>query len=184
MQVERLVILGGPSCIGKSFLLSQIRSGNLRDVCSALRIDADTPTMEAGDLPKIEGQYPRMILHYDFVRQMRGGLVRVLANAFASAEEVSYVTLVASAPTLRHRVHQRLRQHLRGTVRGSWPALYYGARFLPALPIYYSPTRLHMLYQRWYDFIAAHPGEHWELDVTDQETLMRPLAVQAEGRHK
>lgn len=174
MEVKKLVILGGPSCIGKSYLIKKIRRGELPFVCEQLGISSDTPSVEAGALSQGEGYYPRMILHYDFVRQMRGGRIRMLPEAVDVSERVTYVTLVATRRALRHRVRKRLKRHLYGILHGSWPEVRYGARFLPSLPIYFNPRGLDALYQRWYDFIAAHPGERWTLDTSTDQVVISP----------
>ena len=73
MQIDRLVIIAGPTCAGKSTLIKKILKG---DPSFSEKLRLDNPSSwnysDASQLHKVqEPSIDRMILHYDILYRLR-----------------------------------------------------------------------------------------------------------------
>ncbi|NQV03403.1 MAG: hypothetical protein HQ542_12205 [Bacteroidia bacterium] len=70
-KTTELIIIAGPSCVGKSTLINRIQQGEVPNLCDQLGID--DPSMwvyiDAISLPKLCYPIQRMVLHYDTYHQ-------------------------------------------------------------------------------------------------------------------
>ena len=111
--IDRLVLLAGPSCAGKTHLMRRFRAGD-PEACRALGIQ-DPQGWETINLGRIqerrESHFERVVLHVDTMKTRfgeaqtpAGGHVEDL---MASAERVRVVTLQRDARTLRRQLNMR-----------------------------------------------------------------------------
>jgi hypothetical protein len=126
LSADRLLLVAGPSCSGKSTLIQQLCSGELPQIAAQLRLGdpAAWHCVLPQDVAAIDGtRLPQVILHYDFLRSWTGagtpayqedGVLRVAG----SAAEVRLVTLWVPPDELRRRMVERRSAFTGALLRG------------------------------------------------------------------
>ena len=169
-RVGRLVILGGPSCSGKTSLIERMKNQGCPDFCAELGLDspASWTYLEAKHLHRISNTFvERLVVHYDltsvYSRQNGFEYARDLLNG---AADTTVVTLCTPPEILIQRTSNRLRSHLMPKA-AQRPRRVRPTRVLRllcrrrALRKGYST----FLYQRWAELLKESPEvEHFVLD--------------------
>ena len=116
VKIGQLIIVGGPSCAGKSTLMREIHEGACPDLCN--KIDMTAPSSwyytSAIDLVKLrEPMMERVIVHYDifshYFSKKKIGYISELIN---NSESVIVLTLYAPLRTFVRRVELRICKEL------------------------------------------------------------------------
>lgn len=129
MSVDRLLLVAGPSCSGKSTLIQRLCAGELPEVAARLRMGdpAAWRCLLPNDLPAIpelDGEpLERVILHYDFLRPWAAGQTTDYGaegplRLAASAAEVTLVTLWVPPEELHRRMTERRSAFIAALLRG------------------------------------------------------------------
>lgn len=127
MRIDRLLLVAGPSCAGKSTFIEDLSAGRLPRIAGQLELGdpGEWQCVLWRDLPRLEGtRLERVILHYDFLQSWslrrtpvhaEDGTLRLLA---AAAAEIASVTLWASPEVLHRRISQRRATFARSLLAG------------------------------------------------------------------
>lgn len=126
-RADRLLLVAGPSCSGKSVLIERLQAGELPRIAEQLRLGDPGAWRcvlpgELAALPPGE-RLERAILHYDFLRSWKGGTTsayredEVLRWA-GTAAEVTLVTLRVPPDVLYRRMVERRSAFLAALLRG------------------------------------------------------------------
>jgi hypothetical protein len=128
IRIAELVIVAGPTCVGKTTLLARLRNGELPTLASSLGLDAGSDSVFL-DAVQVEGpmrrrkpeRLERLVLHYDTCRPARLGLADFVRDPvldlLGEARRVAIVTLWATADELYRRTVERRERSLRGWKR-------------------------------------------------------------------
>jgi hypothetical protein len=112
IKVRRLIVVGGPSCAGKTFLLKKIQRGRCSALQTLLEMEKFLPwqyvqanRLHALDRPVID----RLIVHYDFcARHAQNRAPGNIHDLMRSADQTVLLTLHASHKILARRMTTRL----------------------------------------------------------------------------
>lgn len=168
-RVGRLLVVTGPTAVGKSTFLRRLRAGWLPEVARRLELgDVSTWTETSASVLASfeEPRTPRLLFHYDFLRPyLRSAKTHARDEALDvldAAEELTIVTLWAPPEVLRARL---LRSEIGPrTVLG----LYFGRkRHKRILADYEDPERVREHYRAWFRYVRGRPGRHWVVTVPD-----------------
>jgi hypothetical protein len=126
VAVNRLLLIAGPSCSGKSTLIQRLCAGELPDVAARLRMGdpAAWQCLLPNDLTGFQGEtLERVILHYDFLRPWIGGRTTDYGaegplQLAGTAAEVTLVTLWVSPEELHRRMAERRSAFISALLRG------------------------------------------------------------------
>ncbi len=166
--MNRLLVIGGPTCSGKSFLIDRLREGR----CPRLGAQLDYNEQDAwlyiqgrelagADLSNAD----RVLLHYDFRAQYRDGPGFMhLRELVGSCPHVTMVTLCTPVPTMIHRMTRRILK--RGLVVLVGRAPYAPLRELCLVRKTFSDGRtVADLYEKWFAVLSELIiAEHWLVD--------------------
>lgn len=169
-RIGHLVVVAGPTSIGKSSFIARLREGQLPEIARMLEIDHPGGWQEIG--PRsihtlTESMVEGYILHYDFLRPYyRSAKTHDRDEAFdllKTARRVSFVTLIAPPEELRRRFDENeIRPKTRfGIYRGS-------KRHLRIRREYENPARIRYLYERWLDFCRSRSQQHILVSTSDE----------------
>lgn len=173
LPLDRLIVIAGPSCCGKSTFIWRLRHGELPHIEGALGIEdidqwvyKDTFYMKAGALQEIKRSPARNIfLHWTMPRPSLKLVVRKLLTLFAhdknrerlellrSTNHLTILAIYTSQPSLIKRVHaRRIRVcELRRLGKIGGFAYWKQMRYTQRLEKFYSnPSNILSLYQRWF----------------------------------
>jgi hypothetical protein len=111
-KIDQLVIIAGPSAVGKTTILNKIKSGEAPNLCDQLSIDLPSSYryIEGRELYTIRGlSIDRLILHYDFMYQYApiSGF-NYLTELINHSNHISVLTLYTSSDILLQRIISRL----------------------------------------------------------------------------
>jgi hypothetical protein len=126
LSTDRLLLVAGPSCSGKSTLIQQLCAGELPRVVAQLRLGdpAAWRCVLPQDVAALDGeQMERMILHYDFLRPWTGNGTPAyqeddVLRLAGTAAEVTLVTLWVPPDELRRRIVERRSAFAGSLLRG------------------------------------------------------------------
>jgi SAM-dependent methyltransferase len=169
-RIGHLVVVAGPTSVGKSSLIAKLKEGQLPEIARVLGLDRSVRWQEIG--PRSihtlsESVVDGYILHYDFLRPYyRSAKTHDREDAFdllETARRVTFVTLIARPEELRRRIDaNEIRPRTRfGIYRGS-------GRHLTIRKDYENPARIRFLYDRWLDFCRSHAERHILVSTGDQ----------------
>lgn len=116
-RTKQLIILGGPSCVGKTTLLARVRQGDCPRLCEQLGIDQPSAWQHIGanripaiDQPVVE----RLIVHQDIYGLYLDAKSQVnLREIITGSDRCTTVTLYTSTTALKWRLRQRLMSRIR-----------------------------------------------------------------------
>lgn len=171
-RINRLIVIAGLSCSGKSTLIAALQRGELPALQQVLAMGdpLDWAYVQACDLPALKGMYARqLVLHYDIQAQRAVNGYRFIAGLLSNTDQAAFLTLHASPEILVARNWYRLKEIAQTCVRQPQ----YRRQFLPRLRnvlnryfIYRNRQAVTHLYSRWFSFcMACGNHEHWVRDA-------------------
>jgi len=83
--INQLIIIGGPSCAGKTFLIKKIRQGDCSRLCRQLGIVIPSSWLyvEANQLARLcKKNIERLVVHYDFYTRYSKKYVTIQRNPY------------------------------------------------------------------------------------------------------
>jgi len=167
-RIGHLLVVSGPTSVGKADFMQQLRSGALpAELRAKLPIgcegwpqiredDLSSPPAAAGDSPLQQPSLAGAVLHYDFLRPLASATHTFkrdqILDLLQSAERISVVTL----RTQRERLIQRLREsEQRVAAKRSRLQQWHREQLLRD---YESERWLESWYERWRSYLEAeHP---------------------------
>lgn len=182
IHINRLVLIAGPSCSGKSSLIKSLIEGSLPLLCEKLELgDAalwnyvKTKQIETITDPAVD----RMIWHYNLTRMWNpefkeNYMEERHRRVIDASNEITVVTLWTSPKALQRRNIARTTKHLFWNF--SRDGFYYKLELLRNLHkikkrhmLYKNPLDLYSLYNRWFEFCKKiRPKAHLFVDTTEK----------------
>jgi hypothetical protein len=186
LRINQLIIIAGPSCAGKTFLIKKIRKGSFPDLRE--KIGITTPSLwhyfSALDLIKLRKPLmERLVLHYDiYARYTDKQGFDHLSELIKNSDSVIILTLYSPPEIFINRINLRFSKTLKSLLSLD---LYKGAGLLQSLWDFmaklgkrlwhfraqfrkrkaYSGGYSTYLYKKWFLFIDQHSEvTHWILD--------------------
>ena len=178
LRVNQLIIIGGPSRSGKSFLIEKMKQGDCPYLCDQLGVinPSSWDYLVANSLNKeLRPMIEKLVVHYDFYAQyskQRG--FNYLSELITNSNSVVVLTLFVPPEILIQRTKSKLLEALKSSfclsgkrllkvkkrgrqlqkVRGSWKKQ---RAYQKGLSV--------SLYERWFDFFSRNSvAAHWILD--------------------
>jgi hypothetical protein len=191
-----LIVIAGPSAVGKSVLMKQLRSGRPTGLSDPLFPAASSyMPVKARKLAKFRCDRARdILLHCDFLHQLlyRAERLSLVAELIGAAGSTSVLTLCAPAELLLRRMKQRVRKAF--VARLIWPnkrRTQKLAELREKRALYTSADRIVALYEEWAAFVkACGVARHLIADLSPPEAgPTRPYSsaavasILAGGRH-
>jgi hypothetical protein len=166
-----VVVVAGPSCVGKSTVIARLLSGETPQLAQALGMTEPLAyeLVHATEWRRLETSHAAVLLHYELTRRSfllaRAGRDRALL-ALDRARDITFLTLWELPDEVERRFNAKARialtghaRHLR--IRSLWRTL---RRFRTRRPYFAKPDRLWQLYTRWFAFTTAFAqSPHWVL---------------------
>ena len=184
-QTNRLVIIGGPSAVGKSTLLNSIQQGNNSVLCNQIALlNPDSCLyLDAAYLSKVrQSIVNRLILHYDFITQYspKKGFA-YLSNLIYKSNNVCVLTLCTPLNILFQRISLRLER----VIKYSPNARAWIKRLQRKEKMYKDQEKLLEAYERWLELIkecgvtkhmiinsAANYQFYWSSDQSEARKIL------------
>jgi hypothetical protein len=166
LQTKELIIIGGPSCAGKSFLIKRIRRGVCPGICEQLGIGVPSSWryVSASKLPHIDQSTDeRLIVHYDFFsHQSQEDGFKYLHELISNSDRATVLTLCTSPEILAWRVRLKILTkfgrslfHLRARKKKAHSSL----RLYRKRKIYMDGYSVRTLYGKWFSFLDKYMME-------------------------
>ena len=178
LRVNQLIIIGGPSRAGKSFLIENMKQGDCPYLCDQLGIinPSSWNYLEARFLnKKQQTMIEKLVVHYDFYAQYskkRG--FNHLSELIANSNSVVVLTLFVPPEILIQRNKSKLLEDLKSP-------FYLSAYRRKRLFKLWKKQRVYQkgfsvfLYERWSDFLTGIRNSvtaHWILDFNKSNNLI------------
>ena len=165
-EVDRLIILGGPSCSGKSTLERSIKYGEKPFLRKQLKIDAPSRWyyLKAGDINKIEApKIDKLIVHYDFYSQFsKINGFKNLEGLVKNSSETTVMTLCTPVDILIKRNAKRMKDILANGESLSQKIA--RLRWLWRMNRFFKDgVSIYSLYQEWFNFFE-NSGKNLKLE--------------------
>ena len=189
MQCERLIIVAGPTCAGKTSIIDGLQGGKFTSLPEALNIKSPTrwKNFAAADLERYRGPgIDRLILHYDIVYRLRSITNFEEDNALDMIEtsnEIKIITLWATPEILIPRLKARQVRVIRESLISINLFKMYGAlqrwRNISRLlyNLHYKPDYLITVYNKWFDYCGKYEVEsHWLINCSENKPILLPLS--------
>ncbi len=173
-KTNKLIIIGGPSCAGKSFLIKKIRQGE----CFLLskQLDITIPSswlyVEARQLKHIQQPIiEKLVVHYDFFAQysQKSGF-NYLHKLISNSDSVTILTLCVSSKILIQRNTLKLIKlfysflYNHKAYREKQQKLH---RQWEVRKTYKDGFSVFSLYEKWFNFFnECRVTSHWVLDYS------------------
>jgi hypothetical protein len=114
ISCDHLIIVAGPSCVGKSALIENIEGSRLARELS-IESNDDLFCVDVIQLSKLkEGSFKNLIFHYEFMQYdfilEKHNYQSMLANLIKQSRKVSVITLYASSKDLAGRLLARKKE--------------------------------------------------------------------------
>ncbi len=196
MCVNQLLMIAGPSGVGKTTLIERLQEGNLPSLCEKLEL-GDTALWKYVTIKELltitDSMVDQMLLEYNLNRVWKsyaayGYIDERHLQILDTSKEIILITLWASPETLRHRIITR-------TVKGLfWTfglnSIHLKLHILRSFHktrkryrLYKNPHYVYSLYSEWFTFCKRRKLKaHWIIDTTKRdpriisfEQLMRDI---------
>ncbi len=197
IQVNKLLVIAGPSCVGKSTLIERLQEGKLPTISRQLKIgDPSLWTFAEWDFAETHGtahtptlEISQLVLHYNFLRVLRRDARRrtheedPALHILTTSRDITFVTLWSSPDVLALRVKSRFEigthtfRDFR-TLRRTYHELrQQGFRYRTFLyRLYGNKQKLLERYDAWFAFCLKYNSRaHWIVDNTDNLPALFPL---------
>ena len=180
---KRLLIVAGPSCVGKSHLLEKLQGGELPSLSLSLGL-APVSSWEFYNAKRLQQSSDpparNTLLHYDLMRPWFVGFGNYqndpALKILEAAQEITVLTMWDEPDILLQRFDQRIQgKLLRIYIPGKLFSL---LRNFPKLiqkrNFYRQPPELWRQYTQWFEFCAGYDlVEHWILRGSTQISLSK-----------
>ncbi len=189
----RVIIIAGPSCVGKTTLIQKLREGKLSDLQKKLNLH-DLESWVFLDAWQVEGfiglGYRNLVLHYDILRlldyNIQGYQMDIALNFLRYADQLEMLTMWEFPDTLLDRCRKRQRKNYRN-LRKCRVRLFFDRhhRLKQKIRLYQKPDALLEWYAKWFDFCMSIPvSDHFVVHSQYPEDIsQRKLAsLQGGGR--
>lgn len=187
-MTKRLILVAAPSCCGKTTFIQQLRGGKLESIEKHIELNnlnswlyRDIYLHEKEILELESVQQCDLILHYTIPYP---ALKYIFRNGYdkkerltiiRGADEIVYLTLFASPPTLLNRIELRRQRVKERRQQGMVPIHKYTKtmRTLKRLEkIYGNPNKLTTMYRDWINYCSNIDLKgHFFIDVEDSPRL-------------
>lgn len=163
-DIEELVLIAGPSCCGKSYLLDRLRQDKRGQLASSLGLTAPIDSYEivtAKQLAKYEGRHTsRMILHVAIRPssaddEAGGGPEYEKLDAVAAAQHVRGITMIVSQKVLLSRLNMRIKASRKLTLRNVLKHSSISRRFKKLEKVYSDSAAIVAAYDAWFSYLAS-----------------------------
>ena len=161
----RVIIIAGPSCVGKTTLIQKLREGKLPDLQKHLNLH-DLESWVFLDAWQVEGfiglGHRNLVLHYDILRlldyNILGYQMDTALNFLRDVNQVEMLTLWEFSDTLLDRCRRRWRKNFRNLKKFRL-RLFFGRhhRLKQKIYLYQNPETLLEWYAKWFDFCMSIP---------------------------
>jgi hypothetical protein len=170
-QIEHVVMIAGPSCVGKSTLIDALLAGGMADVARKIGMQSGRAykLFHATESERLEyEECDAVLLHYELTRKefiTLGEKDEALAS-LSRASRVSFLTLWEAPEEVERRLYVKVRRliamELRSLrIRRAWRVL---RRFRLRKRFFSDPAQMWELYLQWFDFTATFTqSPHWVL---------------------
>jgi len=185
MNVERLVVLAGPPCSGKTTIIERLKSGDAAFLSDILKIKGSEKIcfMDDWQLHKLnDSKIDQLVLHYDFLRPIRNGFEAFSSdpplNVIDSASEIVFVTFYAKPSILSARLKKRKFKLL---LRFPRPIRLYRTiirlKNIKLSEKFCLSPELNLHYDKWFEFCRGFDARgHWIVDTSGEEPQMFELS--------
>ncbi|MGR9099543.1 MAG: hypothetical protein ACU826_03160 [Gammaproteobacteria bacterium] len=180
-KIRRIVVIAGPSCAGKTYLMEKLKTGQPRLLHEKLKLgSAPTDFFNANKLKGLScDSEKQLVIHYDLHRSWqfgrRGFFSDEALDILNHAEEIVFLTLWESPEILIQRCKNRSR-HLRSNLNGLKRLIILLIWTLHRRKIrsyYEEPCKMALLYSDWFDFCNQYDsGRQWVVKSTLPENLV------------
>jgi len=185
LHTNQLIIIGGPSCAGKSFLIKRIQQGELPRLCGQLGIlnPSSWRYVLAAGLKHIDQQIvERLVVHYDFYsQQSKENEFNHLCKLIDNSDRIIVVTLNVPRSILVKRNNSRILKYYLiyllsfiGVKRkNQWnKSLPNRIHYLWKKRKVYKHGESDLLYERWFKYLDQfNEIDHWLLDYSESHTM-------------
>jgi energy-coupling factor transporter ATP-binding protein EcfA2 len=180
IHVGELILVAGPSCVGKSTLIKKLQEGT--ETLLSEKVELGDPASwtysEGARLHKIhEPHVDRMIFHYDILRPWKLNIdqgyegdesLRILDTS----EAITFVTLWATPQALIQRLRSREADLIRKTlsfrnIRSKWQKFRDLHKLWKRQKLYTNTLELFSFYDKWFEFCNTYILKaHWIINTT------------------
>ena len=173
-QVDRMVVVAGPTSAGKSTLIKNLEQGKVPAIATAVGIDKPADWVSAGltSLQDFDQSGKRnLILHYDITRRQFGNPIARsqydLHDLIGLANQVTFLTIEAPRERLRQQ-HEEAMQHPDepGHRAGS-------AKHEKITEMYKRADVVDLLYDQWYATTERYKATHLTVTSSDSTEVQR-----------
>ena len=182
-RIDRLVLIGGPSCVGKSFLINKIKQDDCPDLCKQIGIEDPSlwSYLGAGNLACMPRSMNSLIVHYDICRFSSKENIPPLQKLLRRSDHITALTLCIPSRILTRRVTLRLCKRFISLWLPSSPYLLQLRRLIYLYrkrKAFKLGTLAPDLYETWFDVLEDFSVEsHWLLDSRSTIDLARPAGT-------
>lgn len=110
-RINKLIIVGGPSAAGKTYLIKKMQKGKLPNLCKQIEVPSPLifPDILVKDFPSLSNlNIPGLIVHYDFCAQYSSGEYSHIFNLLKKSDNIIVLTLKTPLKTLIKRNIRRI----------------------------------------------------------------------------
>lgn len=172
-NIQRAIIVAGPSCVGKTTLMKRLGQGDLPALQQQLGMGSPKDWVFCPARKWSESIFENgrnVVLHYDFLRLINAGIQsygddEVLAG-LSAMENLTVLTLWQTADILLKRCRKRHWKNLHNLRKGRFSHyVKQRKRLNRKCQLFQSPDAVRHWYKRWFDFCATLPmADHYILE--------------------
>lgn len=166
-KIEEIVVIAGPSCAGKTYLIKKMRRGECSHLCKILGIDNIHEWVDhsLGSLIRAfrggnQIDDNRVLFHYDLSRDyLRAWGFIYFQDLFSMADKLTVLTICSSSKELRRRLNRRILLRMGGYL---FRKIIYRKR-KRATPMifkkrikYNDGVTIIDIYKKWFDFLEDY----------------------------
>jgi hypothetical protein len=167
-HVDDLILLGAPSCCGKTYFLKQLFDGRLNDLLTLMNIDSPIKShvlVEPKDVSAFAGsRVPHMILHFTIpsiplIEKRQRQIEDDLRLEFVRhSGRVTAITLIADRNVLSSRLQARSKWSRKLLFKSVSKYLSVNRKLGKLKRIYSSPEDLIAVYDAWFSYLRSLPN--------------------------